>query len=110
MELSFVMVCLERALQLLEEFAQSFCGYVVVEISTDCQIWALLALILAESASQSNGSIQPKALYMFVYDGEILRVSARETGTPEANHNLHGAVILEHFYPSTHSNAQNAKT
>jgi hypothetical protein len=56
--------------------------------SANGQIGALLALVLAESSRQANGSLQSVALDKRIDDGEILGVSPRETRTPETNLNF----------------------
>src|ERR1035438_3548668 len=94
MELSRAKVCLVISLQFLDQFAQSFRCYALVNDSADGQIGTLLALILAKPASEVNGSIQAGTLQLLVEDGKVLGVSARETRTPKANHYLHGGFIL----------------
>jgi hypothetical protein len=86
----------KRTAGLPQQFAQSCRGYAVVEHSADHQIGTLLALVLAEPARQANGSFQSVALHMLIYDGEILGVSSRETGTPKTDLNFQNAVFREH--------------
>ena len=79
--------------RLLQQLAQPSRGYAVVQLSADCQIGSLFALVLAEPARQAHCRVQSVALYMLMEHREILRVSSRETGTPEANHNFDGSIL-----------------
>jgi hypothetical protein len=79
--------------RLLQQIAQSSCGYAVVQLVADCQIGSKLAFVLAEPARQAHCRVQSVALYMLMEHREILRVSSRETGTPEANHNFDGSIL-----------------
>jgi hypothetical protein len=65
----------------------------VVKLSAYRQIGPKPAFILAEPARESNRGVQSMALNMLVNDREILRISSREAGTSEANHNFNKSIF-----------------
>ena len=99
MKLDCSMISPKRAAELLKQFAQFFRSYSMVGDSANGEIGPLLALVLAEPARQANRVLQAVALDERIDDGEILGVPSRETGTPEADHNLYRAFIRVHDSP-----------
>jgi hypothetical protein len=79
--------------RLLQQLAQPSRGYAVVQLSADCQIGSLFALVLAEPARQMNCRVQSVALYMLMDEREILRVSTRKAGASKANNNFNGSIV-----------------
>jgi hypothetical protein len=82
-----------RLAKLLEQFAQSCRGDIVVEVSADHQIGALVALVLAEAAREANGDVGSARLRILIENGQVLRVSPRKAGTPEADDNLDCGIL-----------------